>query len=95
VSLAGPAPLHLLDGVRFEPGEPLRETRRRRADGVGRDELGDQPELLRVGDVPVQRLIAGPARQRNLTWVTHNVRKFARGAGLRCVDWREQSGRTL
>lgn len=51
-------------------------------------ESGGQP----IG--PCDAMIAGTARQRNLTLVTHNVREFARVACLRRVDWREPSGRT-
>ncbi|WP_028216156.1 type II toxin-antitoxin system VapC family toxin [Paraburkholderia oxyphila] len=36
---------------------------------------------------PYDALIAGQARARRLTLVTHNVREFARVDGLRVEDW--------
>ena len=36
---------------------------------------------------PFDTLIAGQARERNLTLVSHNVGEFSRVSGLRVVDW--------
>ena len=36
---------------------------------------------------PYDVLIAGQAKARNLTLVTHNTNEFARVPGLRLVDW--------
>lgn len=37
--------------------------------------------------------IAAIARSRGMTVVTHNMREFARVAGLRCVDWLQGQAR--
>jgi tRNA(fMet)-specific endonuclease VapC len=60
-------------------------------------ETGHIRAALESGGQPIglcDAMIAGTARQRNLTLVTHNAREFSRVADLRCVDWREPSGRT-
>jgi tRNA(fMet)-specific endonuclease VapC len=36
---------------------------------------------------PYDVLIAGQAKARNLTLVTHNTDEFGRVPGLRCDDW--------
>ena|SRR5215468_10456145 len=36
---------------------------------------------------PYDVLIAGQARSRDLTLVTHNTKQFGRVPGLRCDDW--------
>jgi tRNA(fMet)-specific endonuclease VapC len=42
---------------------------------------------------PYDVLIAGQARARALTLVTHNVAEFARVPGLHIVDWERERGR--
>ena len=61
----------------------------------------DQEDARRAGEVrahlaskgtpigPYDVLIAGQARARNLTLVTHNTTEFQRVEGLRVEDWKE------
>ena len=44
---------------------------------------------------PYDLLIAGQARARALTLVTHNVREFRRVPGLHVVDWERERGPKL
>lgn len=51
---------------------------------------GELRALLALSGVsmgPYDVLIAGQAKARNLTLVTHNIGEFRRAPGLRAVDW--------
>jgi len=53
-------------------------------------QAGEMRALLASKGTPVgpyDVLIAGQAKARNLTLVTHNTNEFARVFGLRLVDW--------
>jgi tRNA(fMet)-specific endonuclease VapC len=46
--------------------------------------------LSRISIGPYDALIAGQAKARNLTMVTHNTNEFRRASGLRAEDWQRR-----
>ena len=75
------ANLERVEELRFEPVDFDREDAR--SAGEIRAQLAKSGSPIGPYDV----LIAGQARARDLTLITHNVREFQRVAGIRVESW--------
>jgi tRNA(fMet)-specific endonuclease VapC len=71
----------LIDSLQFEVVEFDKEDARQAAEV--RALLASQGTPIGPYDV----LIAGQARSRDVTLITHNTKEFGRVPGLRCDDW--------
>jgi tRNA(fMet)-specific endonuclease VapC len=71
----------LIESLQFEVVEFDTEDARQAAEV--RTLLGSQGTPIGPYDV----LIAGQARSRDVTLITHNTKEFGRVPGLRCDDW--------